>query len=82
MTNAQITSLEAQDNSLIRGILGAHKGTPKAFLHLETGTIPLRWVIAQRRINYLKHILSRTEDELIKKVLRAQKEKKQLRETL
>ena len=75
VTNAQITSLEAQDNSLIRGILGAHKGTPKAFLHL-------RWVIAQRRINYLKHILSRTEDELIKKVLRAQKEKKQLRETL
>ena len=75
VTNAQITSLEAQDNSLIRGILGAHKGTPKAFLHLETGTIPLRWVIAQRRINYLKHILSRTEDELIKKVLRAQKEK-------
>ena len=73
VTNAQITSLEAIDNSLLRGILGAHKSTPKAFLHLETGTMPLRWLIAQRRINYLKHILTRNEKELIKKVFKAQK---------
>ena len=44
-------------------------------MHLETGTIPLRWIIAQRRLNYLKHILSRDNDELIKKVFLAQKEK-------
>ena len=75
VTNAQITSLEALDNSLLRGILGAHKGTPKAFLYLETGTMPLRWIIAQRRINYLKHILTRNEEELIKKVFNAQKER-------
>ena len=70
--SAQIASLEV-DNSLLRGILGAHKGTPKAFLYLETGTMALRWIIAQRRINYLKHILTRNEDELIKKVYKAQK---------
>ena len=75
VTCAQIASLEAIDNSLLRGILGAHKGTPKAFLHLKTGTIPLGWIIAQRRINYLKHILTRNEKELIKKVLKTQKEK-------
>ena len=75
VTSAQITSLEAIDNSLLRGILGAHKGTPKAFLYLETGTMPLRWIIAQRRINYLKHILTRPESELINKVFKAQKEK-------
>ena len=73
VTSAQIASLEAIDNSLLRGILGAHKGTPKAFLYLETGTMALRWIIAQRRINYLKHILTRNEDELIKKVYKAQK---------
>ena len=67
--SAQIASLEAIDNSLLRGILGAHKGAPKAFLYLETGTIPLRSIIAKRRINYLKHILKRNEKEL-----KAQKE--------
>ena len=72
--SAQIASLEAIDNSLLRGILGAHKGAPKAFLYLETGTIPLRWIIAKRRINYLKHTLKRNEKELINKVLKAQKE--------
>ena len=50
-------------------------GTSKDFLYLETGTLPIRWIIPQRRINYLKHILSRSENELIRKVFMAQKEK-------
>ena len=53
----------------------AHTKTPKEFLYLETGSIPLKWVISQRRLNYLKHILNRDSDELIKKVYLAQKEK-------
>ena len=48
VTSAQIASLEAIDNSLLRGIFGAHKGTPKAFLYLETRTMPRRCIIAQR----------------------------------
>ena len=68
VTNAQIAKLESVDKALLTSILEAHSKTPKEFLHLETGTIPLRWIIAQRRINYLKHILSRKDSELIKKV--------------
>ena len=41
---------------------------------VETGCIPIKWIIAQRRINYLQHILSRKDGELIKQVLEAQKE--------
>ena len=73
--DAHLVKLELLDNALLRGILQAHCKTPTEFLHLETGTVPLRWIISQRRINYLRHILSRSNDELIKKVFLAQKEK-------
>ena len=56
-----------------RGILKARSKTPKEFLYLETGAVPLRWIIAQRRINYMNHILQRIDNEFVKKVLLAQK---------
>ena len=74
VTNAHIVKLESVDEALLRGILKAHSKTPKEFLHFETGTIPLRWIMTQRRINYMNHILSKDDDELIKKVFLAQKE--------
>ena len=73
LTNANVVALEQIDQSLLRSILEAHRGTPTDFLYLETGTLPIRWIIPQRRINYLKHILSRNESELIRKVFTAQK---------
>ena len=59
ITLAQIVRLEKIDQDLLRGILKAHRKTPSEFLHLETGTLPIRFILSQRRINYLKHILSR-----------------------
>ena len=66
--------LEQTDEALLRGILKAHSKTPKEFLYRETGCTPIRYILAQQRINYLKHILSRSDEELIKKVFLAQKE--------
>ena len=43
-------------------------------LYLETGATLIRWVIKQRRINFLKHIISKDNDELVKNVYVAQKE--------
>ena len=74
VTNAQVASLEKIDLSLLRGILNASKGTPNYFLYLETGALPIHWILAQRRINYLSHIYKRSDEELIKKVFLAQKE--------
>ena len=74
MTNANIVTLEQIDQAFLRSILGAHSKTPRSMLYLETGAIPIRWIIKQRRINYLKHILSRNETELIRKVFEAQKQ--------
>ena len=74
VTNAHIEKLEKVDEALLREILQAHSKTPTEFLYLETGTLPLRWIIAQRRINYMKHILNMHDGELIKKVFLAQKD--------
>ena len=68
-----IESLEKVDEALIRGILGAHAKIPKEALFLETGTIPLRYIIKSRRMSYLKTILDRDSDELIREVYDAQK---------
>ena len=43
--------------------------------YLETGIIPIRYIIKQRRLSYLNHILSRNDTELIKRVYLAQKRK-------
>ena len=44
-------------------------------LYIETGSIPIKFIIKQRRLSYLHHILTRKDTELIKKVYIAQKRK-------
>ena len=55
-------------------IVQLHAKTTREFLYLETGVVPIKWILAQRRINFLKHILSRDDSELLKKVFLAQQE--------
>ena len=68
----QIRKLEQIDEHLIREVFGAHSKTATEMLYLETGTIPLRFIIKNRRVNYLHHILTRNENELIYKFFKAQ----------
>ena len=60
---------------MLRKILNAHAKTPKESLYLETGSIPIRYIIIQRRMNYLHHLINRNPNELINKVYCAQKRK-------
>ena len=39
---------------------------------METGCVPLRYVISSRRIMYLHHILNRDDNELISRIFKAQ----------
>ena len=73
LTLADVASLEKIDKALLRCILKAHKGTSNTLLYLETGAVPIKWILSQRRINYLKHLLTRSENELVRKVYEAQK---------
>jgi hypothetical protein len=44
------------------------------FVHLESGTLAVNYICTKRRLMYLHHILSVSENELIYKVYNAQKE--------
>ena len=74
LNSSHVEQLQLIDNQLLRKICKAHAKTSIAFLHLETATIPIRFIIASRRLNYLQNILKRDEKEVLLKVYRAQKE--------
>ena len=74
LTETQIKQFQIIDNILLRKLFNAHSKTSKTFLHLETGTMPIRYIIASRRLNYLHNILSRKEDDLILRMFNAQSE--------
>ena len=74
ISDDDIKQLEQVDEYLLRELLKAHSKTPIEALYQETGSIPLRFIIKNRRLNYLYHILSRDKNELISKVLLSQEQ--------
>ena len=50
------------------------KSVSTAFLHLELGTRPLRFIIKTRRIMFLQYVLKEKESSLLSKFLNAQME--------
>ena len=72
VTQQDILSFEKLDESLLRCLLGAHSKTPLEMLYLESGATPIRFVLASRRLSYLQTIIKRDDEELTKRVLKAQ----------
>ena len=68
-----IILLEKIDEALLRGILKAHPKIPLEALYLETKSVPIRFIVASRRLMYLHTILQKDETEMVKKVYEAQK---------
>ena len=64
--------LEGVDRMLSRRIFQVPISTPTAALYLETGSIPIRYIMRMRRIMYLHHILTREKDALITRTFWAQ----------
>ena len=65
--------LEVIDNQILRLITGAQQKVPLEMLFLETGELPLKYVIIVRRLMYYQEILKRHEKELVKRVFTAMK---------
>ena len=61
------------DHKILRLITGAQAKVPIEMLFLETSQLPVKNIIASRRILYLHNILSRHEDELVRRVYCAMK---------
>ena len=73
LTKKNIEDLEAIDETFLRNIFcGAHAKTPLETLYLETGCVPIRFILKSRRLNFLYYILSDKEDSLLSNVFRAQ----------
>ena len=53
------------DNYLMRQILNAHSKNQTEIFYLETGTIPVDFVITSRRVNYLHNIMKIDSTELV-----------------
>ena len=73
ISNAEVEQLEKVDEALLRGLLRAHAKVPLEALFLETGTLPIRFILKIRRLCYLKTILQRDDEELVREVYNAQK---------
>ena len=73
-TLTQIEAFEKIDEALLRGLVEGHAKIPVPALYLENGQVPIRYIVACRRLLYLQTILQREPDELIHKVYLAQKD--------
>ena len=71
--DSDIKILIKLDQYLIRKIVGAHSKVILEFLYLETSAIPLDFVLTSRRLKFLHTVLSRSDNELTKKIYIAQK---------
>ena len=69
-----LASLEKIDEALLRFLLNSHAKAPLESLYMESGAIPMRFIVASRRLNFLQTILKRDEEELTRRVFMAQLE--------
>ena len=72
MTEGEVTKLEEVDRLLMRKIFQVASSCPIEALYLESGCIPLGIIIKSRRINYLHHLATRREEEMLTKVFMTQ----------
>ena len=70
-----IEDLSVIVNMILRTILGAQAKVPLETLFLETSALSIKNVMSVRRMTYLKNILNKHEEEVVRKVYSAMKNK-------
>ena len=68
ISKKDIEKLEMPDKILARHVLERHGNPSTAFMHLELGFLPVRFVIMKKRLNFLRYILNESVDSMIRKV--------------
>ena len=72
LKDTEVEQLEQSDESFLRKFLEVGKCCPKEMLYLETGSLPLRFIIMTRRLMYFHYLLNENEDSLVHKFLKTQ----------
>ena len=63
-STSEMEQLEQVDENFLRIFLEVGRGCPKEMLYLETGTIPMRFIIYKRRLMFLHYILTPQQSEI------------------
>ena len=74
LSERDVARLQVVDTAMIRAITGGHSKTPVEFHFLETGTLMLKHILSINRLMYHHHLITREDNETIKKVYNKQKE--------
>ena len=74
LTKTDIEELDKPDITLQRKVLASTGNPSKCFMNLELGIIPVKYVIQQKRLNFLHYILNEPMESLVKQVYLALKE--------
>ena len=64
--------MESVDEKLLRKIFSAPRSTPKELLYLESGCMPINYILKSRRLNFLWYLLNEKDDSMLKEFFRAQ----------
>ena len=72
VADEQISKLEQIDEMWYRRLFNLPKSTPKEGMYIETGKLPVRFIVMIRRLMYLWHVFHRDENELVHRFLSAQ----------
>ena len=77
LTKKQVNDLKSVDEELFRNIFSndqskAHSKTPLELFYLETGSIPIRYILMSRRLNFLWYLIHQKEESLLSNFFLAQ----------
>ena len=72
--DSDMDRLEQVDTGLMKQFVDGHSKCSKVFYYLEFGVVSFRHLIMSRRLMFHHHILTREDNETIKKVYFKQKE--------
>ena len=73
ISKTDLEELEKPDIILLRKLLSLSGNPSKVFMQLEMGVIPVKFVIMQKRINFLHYILNQDINSMIRQVYDALK---------
>ena len=68
LKSKHIQMLESCDRSLLTRLFGVPESCSYEAVFLETGALPLRFILQGRRLLYYWTLLNKSDDELVKKV--------------
>ena len=74
LTQQDLDKLQKPDTILQHKLLSNSENPSKAFMFLELGILPLKYVIMTKRLNFLKYILNENITSMIRKVYEALKQ--------